>query len=235
MQRDRVAVQASSVDDVVERVVSGLISEPDPLVRYDVLTRAQEMYDAVVMRVAAERARAVADMHATGLSYGRIAEVIGFTRARAQQLVERGEPTPKSRAQQGFTSVATQEEITTFLASYIEGWPRVYYSTAYSLASRCRPPLMAHIHTAQEIAAHLFADAQFRSLQLGTWLDTPNGELIAAAVEAVTPPPYREDIQLLVEAVTLAAKMQQDAGRERAVAAGLVLAFGSALLAANKG
>jgi hypothetical protein len=63
MQRDQVAVQASCVDDVVERVVSGLISEPGPLVRYDVLTRAQEMYDAVVMRVAAERARAVADMH----------------------------------------------------------------------------------------------------------------------------------------------------------------------------
>lgn len=233
MQRDHVAIQADSVDDVVERVVSGLISEPDPLVRYDVLTRAQEMYDAVVMRVAAERARAVADMHATGLSYGRIAEVIGFTRARAQQLVERAEPTAKSRAQKGFTSVATQEEITAFLASYIEGWPRVYHSTAYSLASRFRPPLMADIHTAQEIAAHLFADAEFRSLQLGTWLNTPNG-LITAAVEAITPPPYREDIQLLVEAVTLAAKMQQDAGRERAVAAGLVLAFGGALLAASK-
>lgn len=234
MQRGRVAVQANSVDDVVDRVVSGLISEPDPLVRYDVLTRAQQMYDAVVMRVAAERARAVADMHATGLSYGRIAEVIGFTRARAQQLVERAEPAPKSRAQKGFTSVATQEEITTFLAGYIEGWPRVYYSTAYSLASRFRPPLMADMHTAQEIAAHLFADAEFRSLQLGTWLNTPNGQLITAAVEAITPPPYREDIQLLVEAVTLAAKMQQDTGRQRAVAAGLVLAFGGALLAASK-
>jgi hypothetical protein len=234
MQRDRAVVQASSVDDVVERVVSGLISERDPLVRYDVLTRAQEMYDAVVMRVAAERARAVADMHATGLSYGRIAEVIGFTRARAQQLVERAAPTPKSRAQKGFTSVATQEEITAFLASYIEGWPRVYYSPAYTLASRFRPPLMADVHTAQEIAAHLFADAEFRALQLGTWLNTPNGQLITAAVEAIAPPPYREDVQLLIEAVTLAAKMQQDAGRERAVAAGLVLAFGGALLAASK-
>jgi hypothetical protein len=112
--------------------------------------------------------------------------------------------------------------------------PRVYYSTAYSLASSFRPPVMADMHTSQEIAAHLFANAEFRSLQLGTWLNTPNGQLITAAVEALTPPPYREDIQLLVEAVSLAAKMQQDAGRERAIAAGLVLAFGGALLAAGK-
>jgi hypothetical protein len=160
--------------------------------------------------------------------------VIGFTRARAQQLVEGAEPAPGNRAQKGFMSVATQEEITAFLASYIEGWPPVHYSTAYSLASRFHPPLMADMHTAQEIAAHLFADAEFRSLQLGTWLSTPNGELITAAVEAITPPPYRQDIQLLVEAVTLAAKMQQDAGGERAVAAGLVLAFGGALLAASR-
>jgi hypothetical protein len=196
MQSDRVAVQPSSVDDVVERVISGLISEADPLIRYDVLTRAQNMYDALVMRVAAERALAVADMHATGLSYGRIAEVIGFARARAQQLVERAEPTPKSRAQKGFNSMATHEEITTFLAGYIEGWPRVHYSPAYSLVSRFRPPLMADMHTAQETAAHLFADAAFRSLHLGTWLNTPNGQLITAA--------------------------------------GLVLAFGGALLAASK-
>ncbi len=235
MQQGQDEVQSSPLDDVVERVVASLIKERDPWIRYEALTRAQAVYDAVTVRVAAERARAVADMHDAGLSYGRIAEVIGFTRARAQQLVERAEPTPKNRVQKGSTSVATQEEITSFLDSYIEGWPRVYYSPAYTLASRFRPPLMADRHTAAEIAAHLFADAEFRSLQLGTWLNTPNGQLITAAVEALTPPPYREDIQLLVEAVTLAAKMQQDAGRERAVTAGLVLAVGGALLAASKG
>jgi hypothetical protein len=234
MQQNRDAAEASPLDDVVERVLASLIGEHDPLTRYDALTRAQTVYEAVAMRVAAERARAVADMHDTGLSYGRIAEVIGFTRARAQQLVERAEPTPKNRVQKGFTSVATQEEITTFLDRYIEGWPRVYYSPAYTF-TRFRPPLIADRHTAAEIAAHLFADAGFRSLQLGTWLNTPNGQLITEAVESLTPPPYREDIQLLVEAVTLAAKLQQDAGRERAVTAGLVLAVGGALLAASKG
>ena len=33
-------------------------------------------------------------------------------------------------------------------------------------------------------------DVEFRALKIGTWLSTPDGELIAAAVEALAPPPY---------------------------------------------
>ena len=111
MQQGQEEVQSSPLDDVVEKVVASLIKERDPLIRYEALTCAQAVYDAVTVRVAAERARAVADMHDAGLSYGRIAEVIGFTRARAQQLVERAEPTPKDRVQKGFTSGGVQDPV----------------------------------------------------------------------------------------------------------------------------
>jgi len=226
--------RVAALDDVVESAVASLVLESDPLIRYDALTRAQSVYEAVAVRVASERARAVADMLTSGLSYGRIAEVIGFTRARAQQLVERADPTPKQRETRGLTSVAAQEEITRFLGSYTEGWPRAIYSPVCTLVQRSRPQLMAERSSSEEIAAHLFANAEFRSLQLGTWLNTPNSQRIAAAVENLTPPLYREDIHLLTDAVTVAAKMQHDAGRERALAAGLVLAVGGALLAAGR-
>lgn len=38
---------------------------------------------------ASERALIVADMHRAGMSYGKIAEQIGLSRSRVQQLVER--------------------------------------------------------------------------------------------------------------------------------------------------
>src|SRR5215813_8087623 len=82
----------SSDEEIATGILSALLGQQDPLVRYEALTRAQGVYEALTKRIAAERARAVADMHTAGLSYGRIAETIGFTRARAQQLVERAGP-----------------------------------------------------------------------------------------------------------------------------------------------
>ena len=39
------------------------------------------------------------------------------------------------------------------------------------------------------------------ALRLGTWLSTPSGELLAAAVTALTPPPFQQDIDLLIAAL----------------------------------
>lgn len=38
---------------------------------------------------AAERARALAEMHRLGMSYGKISEATGLSRSRVQQLIER--------------------------------------------------------------------------------------------------------------------------------------------------
>ena len=60
---------------------------------------------------------------------------------------------------------------------------------------------MASVYSAGQIADALLADAEFRALRLGTWLSTPSGELLAAAVTALTPPPFQQDIDLLIAAL----------------------------------
>jgi multisubunit Na+/H+ antiporter MnhB subunit len=80
--------------------------------------------------------------------------------------------------------------------------------------------------TAAEIGDAWREDAEFRALQLGTWLNTPDGQMIAAAVEAVSPPFYAEDERLLVAALRHAAARQheegvQTAGRNALIALGV--------------
>lgn len=74
--------------------------------------------------------------------------------------------------------------------------------------------------TAEEIARQWIELEEFRALKLGTWLNTPEGELVAQAVEMVLPPFYKQDAQLLVAALRLAADMQQ---RQQRFAGGLAL------------
>lgn len=214
-------------DDLIDSAVAALINEPDPLRRYQALTRAQGVHEAVTKRIAAERARAVAEMHGSGLSYARIAEVIGFTRSRAQQLVERAEPPPK--IQQLGAHKVTQEDITSYLEGFTSDWPR------YSHYARWNPAVpYAHAYSVEQIAGILFADAEFRALKLGTWLNTPDGELMTAAAESLSTPLFAEDVKLLVEALKLAAKMQQGDVRGRSLAGGLLIAAGTLILAGGK-
>ena len=83
---------------------------------------------------------------------------------------------------------------------------------------------MAYQTTANEIGQELLAITEFRALRLGSWLNTPDGELIAAAVEQLTPPPYRVDIELLIDALQIAARSQQRAERDKALGIGVVSA-----------
>lgn len=74
----------------------------------------------------------------------------------------------------------------------------------------------------------MLEDAEFRALQLGTWLNTPDGKLIAEAVEAVSPPFYADDEKLLVAALQYAAAHQREeglpvAGRNALIACGSAL------------
>lgn len=73
--------------NLVER---GPKAMPDPVERFKVLTEAGVTARSVVEGLAIERAKVLAEMHAAGQSYAQIAERVGLTRARAQQLVERG-------------------------------------------------------------------------------------------------------------------------------------------------
>jgi len=78
--------------DEVEAVLHNLcgyhLTEPDPAHRYEVLTREQVLYDALVNSIKRERGRALADMVAAGHSLTRVAEVTNLrTRQRVQRLI----------------------------------------------------------------------------------------------------------------------------------------------------
>jgi hypothetical protein len=70
--------------------------------------------------------------------------------------------------------------------------------------------------TVEQVAHELLSIAEFRALQLGTWLGTTDGQVITAAVESVAPPFYREDVELLVAALQHAATLQQQEGQQAA-------------------
>ena len=72
--------------------------------------------------------------------------------------------------------------------------------------------------SAEDLRDWFVADAEFQALRLGRWLGTPQGELIAAAIEQVSPPFLREDEKLLADGLHLAVQMQiagkqQEAGK----------------------
>ena len=71
--------------------------------------------------------------------------------------------------------------------------------------------------------------AEFRALKLGTWLLTPDGQVLAEAVELVTPPFYRADVELLIDALQIAAKQQHREGRNLALSVAALALFAIAL------
>ena len=108
------------------------------------------------------------------------------------------------------------ERITDFLDRYVTQLPRCYGPYRYSLAQSGlwnvpRPQV-------EDVAKEFLGVAEFRALQLGTWLGTTDGQIITQAVESVLPMFYAEDVALLVEGLRLATAMQQREGRKNAFA-----------------
>jgi DNA-directed RNA polymerase specialized sigma24 family protein len=62
----------------------------DPLDRYHRAGLEQQAAEALVTRMTNLRARCLAELNVDGWSYGKIARETGLSRARVQQLVERG-------------------------------------------------------------------------------------------------------------------------------------------------
>jgi hypothetical protein len=61
----------------------------------------------------------------------------------------------------------------------------------------------------EEIATDLFGDAGFRTLQLGTWLESPSGEAIAEALALVLPRTLAPEFDLIVAGLKAAADRQR--------------------------
>lgn len=127
--------------------------------------------------------------------------------------------------------MTAQEQLTRFLDEQV-GWPR----RPVGIWADFGDPMAGHWFgqqrpTAAEIGDAWLKDAEFRALQLGTWLNTPDGQMITAAVEAMSPPFYADDEKLLVEALRYAAAHQRQEGLYTAGRNALI-ACGSALAAA---
>ncbi len=131
-----------------------------------------------------ERDELVHAAHQAGVSKNRIHAVTGIARTTIDRILEAPVGTP-------------QQQITAYLEKFTAQWPR-YGFAWYGQQT------MASVYTAGQIADALLADAEFRALRLGTWLNTPSGELLTAAVTALTPPPFNQDIELLAEALQFA-------------------------------
>jgi hypothetical protein len=116
-----------------------------------------------------------------------------------------------------------QRQLTGFLDQQVR-LPRRDLGSAFGW----RPPIARA--SAAELAGRLLASAEFRALGLGTWLGTLDGEFLTGAVEAVSPPFYRQDEELLVDALKLAAKMQSDNQRMAGVFALGAIALGLFLI-----
>ena len=83
----------------------------------------------------------------------------------------------------------------------------------------------------------MLASDRFRALRLGHRLRRPDKSAMRAAVEALSPPPLREDIELLVAALSLAAENRWERRRATAVLVWLLLSIlvCLAVLAVNRG
>jgi hypothetical protein len=154
-----------------------------------------------------------------GVSKYRISAITGIARTTVDRILARPLGAP-------------QERITDYLERFTRQWPR--RDTAATVAFRPLPA-MASAYNAAAIAEALLADADFRALRLGTWLSTPDGELVAAAVAALSPPPYDQDITLLIEALKLAAQRQHDEARQKLAAGFLGAAAIAIAVGASRG
>jgi hypothetical protein len=114
-----------------------------------------------------------------------------------------------------------QEQIATFLDQHIT-LPRApvsygLWGNAYPWAQSYQYPYVpTQRPTVEHAARELLGITGFRALQLGRWLGTTDGQIIAQGVESVTPPFYRQDIELLVAALQHAATLQQQEGQQAA-------------------
>jgi hypothetical protein len=123
--------------------------------------------------------------------------------------------------------LATQEQIADYIrrniaVGRVHPGATYWHATAYRLPYR-GPALPA----AEQIATGLIEDAEFRALQAGGFLNTPTGEFVEEAVALAVPRTITPEFDLIVDALKLAAALQQGRARRNV----LLGAAGSAAFA----
>lgn len=113
-----------------------------------------------------------------------------------------------------------QQQIADFLDAYVR-WPRAtagvsFWENEFPWVQASYGPFPAQRPTVDELAHELLQCVEFRALQLGTWLGTTDGKIVADAIEMVMPPFYRQDAELLVAGLQRAAQLQREEGQRAA-------------------
>jgi hypothetical protein len=147
---------------------------------------------------AAERNDLVRAAYRAGVPKNRISTLTGISRTTIDKILE----TPMK---------ATSSDLARYLTAFTQAWPR--QPASWDMNYWNPPAPLATQHTVRNVADWLFADAEFKALKLGNWLTTPDGQFFVEAVSMITPAPYAKDIDLLIEALQLAAKLQQEDAR----------------------
>ena len=119
-------------------------------------------------------------------------------------------------------TTSQQQALISYLGKANFGLPRYIDPEIYFIngAPHQQPPII-------ELVEFFLNDAEFQALKLGTFLGTPDGKLLTAAVEAVMPPFYTADVNLIVDALIAAGRAQTHVARVRAFTVG---GIGAALL-----
>lgn len=116
------------------------------------------------------------------------------------------------------------EQIAQFVDQWCT-WPRATERYGLTLSTQMYWAVPAR-PSVEEIAEEWIASAEFQALRLGRWLGTTDGKVITAAVEMISPPLIKSDIELLVRALAYAAELQREGQlrRARQVALGTLVA-----------
>jgi hypothetical protein len=175
----------------------------------------QQAEQALMAWASIERDELVRAAHAAGVSKNRIHLITGIARTTIDRILEATVPDEQTT------------RLHAYLTRFTADWPRRGFPSFRFHPART----VSEVFSAAELAETLFADAEFKALKLGTFLNTPNGQVLVAAVRALTPPLYRPDEELLVEALRLAATKQRSAAQDT-VLKGIAVGIGVAALTA---
>jgi hypothetical protein len=112
---DRTTAGHEAEPEEVEAVLHNLcgyhLAEPDPLFRYNVLTREQALYDALVVAIKRERGRALAEITASGNTLTHVAQITNLgSRQRVQRLIAIARAAEAAAAEVQAASLAYEEK-----------------------------------------------------------------------------------------------------------------------------
>jgi hypothetical protein len=167
---DKTTVGVTAEPEEVEAVLHNLcgyhLAERDPLFRYNVLTREQVLYDALVIAIKRERGRALAELVASGTTLTRAAEITNLTsRQQVQRLIALARAAEAAAAEVQAASLefeerlnaveATLDEVVSGIIPIVEDKPAVHEAVPQEAAvleeTQLLPALTAVLHPTKEM------------------------------------------------------------------------------------